>query len=68
MTSRKITRREMLSLTGTAAMGGLLVACGAQATGDALREGGVPAETGVFQAKMQVHLVNEGPVTVIVET
>lgn len=32
-----------------------------------LRECGVPVETGVFQAKMQVHLVNEGPVTVVVE-
>ena len=32
-----------------------------------LRACGVPVETGVFQAKMQVHLVNEGPVTVMVE-
>ena len=32
MTDRKLTRREMLKMTGTAAMGGLLVACGAQAT------------------------------------
>ncbi len=32
-----------------------------------LREGGVPVETGVFQAKMQVHLVNDGPVTVVLE-
>ena len=33
-----------------------------------VRECGVRVETGVFQAKMRVHLVNEGPVTVIVET
>jgi D-tyrosyl-tRNA(Tyr) deacylase len=33
-----------------------------------LRERGLPVETGVFQAMMQVHLVNDGPVTLIVET
>lgn len=33
-----------------------------------LRALGVPVETGVFQAHMDVHLVNEGPVTIIVET
>jgi len=33
-----------------------------------LRERGLPVETGVFQAMMQVHLVNDGPVTVVVET
>ncbi len=32
-----------------------------------LRECGVLVETGVFQAKMKVHLVNDGPVTVVVE-
>jgi D-tyrosyl-tRNA(Tyr) deacylase len=32
-----------------------------------LRALGVPVETGVFQAHMDVHLVNEGPVTMIVE-
>jgi D-tyrosyl-tRNA(Tyr) deacylase len=34
---------------------------------DALREEGVPVETGVFQADMQVSLVNDGPVTLILE-
>jgi D-aminoacyl-tRNA deacylase len=29
------------------------------------REGNLPVETGVFQASMQVHLVNDGPVTII---
>jgi D-tyrosyl-tRNA(Tyr) deacylase len=33
----------------------------------ALRELDVPVETGVFGARMEVELVNEGPVTVIVE-
>jgi len=32
-----------------------------------LKERGLPVATGVFQAKMQVHLVNEGPVTMVVE-
>ena len=35
---------------------------------DALRELGVPVETGVFGARMQVELVNDGPVTVILES
>jgi D-tyrosyl-tRNA(Tyr) deacylase len=29
---------------------------------------GLPVETGVFGAKMQVELVNDGPVTIILET
>ena len=33
----------------------------------ALRDLGVPVETGVFGAKMQVDLVNDGPVTIILE-
>jgi D-tyrosyl-tRNA(Tyr) deacylase len=33
-----------------------------------LREMGHPVETGVFQAMMDVELVNDGPVTLIVET
>ena len=33
----------------------------------ALRAEGVPVETGVFGARMQVELVNDGPVTVILE-
>src|SRR5437868_6376566 len=34
----------------------------------AARRTPVPVETGVFQASMQVHLVNNGPVTIIVES
>lgn len=33
-----------------------------------LRESGVPVETGVFQARMAVHLVNDGPVTLLLDT
>lgn len=32
------------------------------------RQGPVPVETGVFQAMMQVHLVNDGPVTVLIDS
>ena len=35
---------------------------------DAARSRGVPVETGVFQAHMDVALVNDGPVTLILET
>lgn len=35
---------------------------------DAVRALGVPVQTGVFRATMQVELVNEGPVTLIVDT
>jgi D-aminoacyl-tRNA deacylase len=34
---------------------------------DALRRLGAPVETGVFGAHMQVELVNDGPVTVLLE-
>lgn len=34
---------------------------------DALRQRGAPVETGEFGAMMQVSLVNEGPVTVIID-
>jgi len=34
---------------------------------DALRALGVPVQTGVFGAYMQVELVNDGPVTIIIE-
>lgn len=34
----------------------------------ALREAGVPVQTGVYGAEMQVRLQNDGPVTLIVET
>jgi D-tyrosyl-tRNA(Tyr) deacylase len=33
-----------------------------------LRRGPVPVETGVFQASMQVHLINQGPVTIWIDT
>lgn len=34
----------------------------------ALRELGVAVETGVFGARMEVELVNEGPVTIVLDT
>lgn len=34
---------------------------------DALRAEGVPVETGVFGAHMQVELINDGPVTILLE-
>ena len=34
---------------------------------EALREEGVPVQTGVFRARMQVSLVNDGPVTIILD-
>lgn len=34
----------------------------------AARATGVPVETGVFQASMQVHLINDGPVTIMVDS
>jgi D-tyrosyl-tRNA(Tyr) deacylase len=33
-----------------------------------LRENSIPVETGVFSADMQVHVENDGPVTIILET
>jgi D-tyrosyl-tRNA(Tyr) deacylase len=33
-----------------------------------LRALGVPVETGVFQARMQVELVNDGPVTIVLDS
>jgi D-aminoacyl-tRNA deacylase len=35
---------------------------------EALRDLGVPVETGVFGARMEVELVNDGPVTIILDT
>ncbi|TVQ96059.1 MAG: D-tyrosyl-tRNA(Tyr) deacylase [Deltaproteobacteria bacterium] len=35
---------------------------------DALRDGGVPVETGRFGAMMDVHLLNDGPVTLMLES
>ena len=33
-----------------------------------LKDGGVPVQTGEFQAKMEVHLVNDGPVTLLLDS
>lgn len=33
-----------------------------------LREQDIPVQTGEFQAKMEVHLINDGPVTLILES
>ena len=33
-----------------------------------IREQGVPVETGEFQAKMEVHLINDGPVTILLDS
>jgi len=35
---------------------------------ESARRGPVPVETGVFQAHMEVHLVNDGPVTLWIES
>jgi D-aminoacyl-tRNA deacylase len=35
---------------------------------EALREFGVPVQTGVFGARMQIELVNDGPVTLVLDT
>jgi D-tyrosyl-tRNA(Tyr) deacylase len=32
------------------------------------RSGVVPVESGIFQATMQIHLVNEGPVTLLIDS
>ena len=35
---------------------------------DVLRRGPVAVETGIFQAMMEVHLVNQGPITLIIDS
>jgi D-aminoacyl-tRNA deacylase len=35
---------------------------------ETLRRGPVPVETGLFQATMEVQLVNQGPVTILMDT
>jgi D-tyrosyl-tRNA(Tyr) deacylase len=35
---------------------------------DAARRGPVPVETGIFQASMEVSLINDGPVTILLDT
>ena len=39
-----------------------------EATVAAMREGGLRVETGVFQARMAVELVNDGPVTLLLDS
>ncbi|SRR6056297_606706 len=34
---------------------------------ECLRDAGVPTETGIFAADMQVELINDGPVTLVIE-
>jgi D-tyrosyl-tRNA(Tyr) deacylase len=34
----------------------------------ALKEQGLPVQTGEFQANMEVHLVNDGPVTILLDS
>jgi len=33
-----------------------------------LKEQGIPIETGEFQARMEVHLINDGPVTLLLDS
>ena len=35
---------------------------------DCARRGPVPVQTGIFQAMMEVHLVNSGPVTIVIDS
>ena len=35
---------------------------------ESVKRGPVPVETGVFQAMMQVHIVNDGPVTIPIDS
>jgi D-Tyr-tRNAtyr deacylase len=35
---------------------------------ESAKKGPVPVETGVFQTSMQVHLVNDGPVTIQIDS
>ena len=37
-------------------------------TAETLRAGGVPVETGVFRTHMEVSLVNDGPVTILLDS
>ncbi|MEI9973291.1 MAG: D-aminoacyl-tRNA deacylase [Ignavibacteriota bacterium] len=35
---------------------------------ESARRGTVPVETGIFQADMEVHLINDGPVTILLDS
>jgi D-tyrosyl-tRNA(Tyr) deacylase len=39
-----------------------------QKTAESLRQAGLKVETGKFQAHMQVHLCNDGPVTILLDS
>ena len=39
-----------------------------EAFNEGLRQVGIPVETGIFGADMKCHLVNEGPVTIIIDS
>ena len=39
-----------------------------EAFNEGLRQAGIPVETGIFGADMKCHLVNDGPVTVIIDS
>lgn len=39
-----------------------------EAFNEGLRQAGIPIETGIFGADMKCHLVNDGPVTIIIDS
>ncbi|MDM8182341.1 D-aminoacyl-tRNA deacylase [Enterococcus cecorum] len=39
-----------------------------EAFNEGLRQEGIPVETGIFGADMKCHLVNDGPVTIIIDS
>lgn len=39
-----------------------------EAFNEGLRQAGIPVETGIFGADMECHLVNDGPVTIIIDS
>ena len=39
-----------------------------EAFNEGLRQAGIPVETGIFGADMKCHLVNDGPVTIIIDS
>lgn len=39
-----------------------------EAFNEGLRQSGIPVETGIFGADMKCHLVNDGPVTIIIDS
>ena len=39
-----------------------------EAFNQGLRQAGIPVETGIFGADMKCHLVNDGPVTIIIDS